>query len=229
MNAIRDKLISLAETEYKAFSLKLLPGMEPDRMLGIRLPRLRSIAKEIARGDWQDYLEEQGHDYFEEIMLEGMVIGYLTEPLGIILPLIESFLSKIDNWSVCDSFVNGLKIAKREQEAFLALLLKCIEDGRVYHLRFVLVMLLNYYTAREYHKTAFDLLGKISHEDYYVKMAKAWALSVLYFHAPEDVMLFLKDERDPFVYNMTLQKIIESNRSTKELKEKIRKLKKTSK
>ena len=74
VNQIRERLFALSEPEFQKFSAALIPGEE--RMLGVRLPALRALAKEIARSDsWADYLAAAPRDYFEEIMLRGMIIG----------------------------------------------------------------------------------------------------------------------------------------------------------
>ncbi|MFR5768421.1 MAG: hypothetical protein ACLUFW_11035 [Alistipes sp.] len=71
---LREQLLELTEPKYMKFTSALMPGVE--NVLGIRLPVLRSIAKEIAAGDWRAYLAEAEDFYFEERMLQGPVIGY---------------------------------------------------------------------------------------------------------------------------------------------------------
>ena len=133
MEDIRAQLMALAEPGYRAFSLRLLPEVSPQSMLGVRLPLLRRIARSMTEGDRLRYLEAGDHMYFEEVMLEAMTIGYLREPLDQAMERIWRFLPKIGNWSVCDSFVSGLKIVKADPEAFWRLLERCLEDGRPYH------------------------------------------------------------------------------------------------
>ena len=74
---IREKLYALSEEDYKEFNQKLLPGVE--HVMGIRIPALRKLAKEITKADYRTYLEEAeekiGADSIhEEIMLLGLVI-----------------------------------------------------------------------------------------------------------------------------------------------------------
>ena len=75
---IRDRISEYAENEYRDFSAALIPGAK--QLLGVRLPKLREIAKDIAKGDWRSevaYAEGEYADvYFEETMLRGMIIGY---------------------------------------------------------------------------------------------------------------------------------------------------------
>ena len=118
---IRKRLLDLAEPEYQKFSSSLLPGVE--NVLGVRLPKLRKLAEQLAAKDWKGYADSIAPDggdgkevFFEEIMLKGFLIGYARRrakaPLSEILAEAKDFLPLIDNWSVCDSFCSTLKIAR---------------------------------------------------------------------------------------------------------------------
>lgn len=110
-NTIRTQIFELIDPEYQKFSAALIPNI--DNVLGVRLPELRKIAKKIAKDDWRTYLKTAEDEYFEEIMLQGMVIGYVKTDINDQLSYVASFIPKIDNWSVCDSFCIGLKFTKR--------------------------------------------------------------------------------------------------------------------
>lgn len=111
---IRTQLLSLVEPEYQKFSAALIPNIT--NVLGVRLLALRKIAKQLAAGDWRTYLETAEDEYFEEVMLQAMVIGHVQADLDELLKAIETFVPKIDNWSVCDSFCAGLKYTKVHSE-----------------------------------------------------------------------------------------------------------------
>ena len=70
---IKTQLEAQQEPSFQQFMAKLLPGI--DNILGIRLPTLRKIAKQLAKGKWQDYLLLAFDDSYEEIMLQGLVLG----------------------------------------------------------------------------------------------------------------------------------------------------------
>ena len=70
---IRKQLEQLKEPGFQLFTAKLLPGVEP--ILGVRLPLLRRMAKQFVKKDWQSYLRHARDDSYEEIMLQGMVLG----------------------------------------------------------------------------------------------------------------------------------------------------------
>ena len=71
---LRERLLAQSEPDYRAFASSLLPGVE--HVMGVRIPKLRRLAREIARGDWRTYLRTAEELYFEERMLQGLVIGY---------------------------------------------------------------------------------------------------------------------------------------------------------
>lgn len=207
---LRAELEALAEPGYRDFQSRLIPGLPPGRLLGVRLPALRKIARRLAKGDWQTYLAGALDDSFEETLLQGMVIGYLDVPFAALSPLIERFLPKIDNWSVCDSFCAGLKAARRYPEEMWTYLAVCRTSGRTYTVRFGVVMLLHF-VQPERLDAALAALSAVRHEDYYVKMAVAWVLSMYFAAFPAQTLCFLQETPpEDEIYRRTLQKILES-------------------
>ena len=111
---IREEIFELIDEDYKKFSSSLLPNI--NNILGVRLPELRKLAKKVAKDDWRKFIATANNQYFEEIMLEGMVLGYVKTNIEEILLYVAEFIPKIDNWSVCDSFCGGLKFTKDNME-----------------------------------------------------------------------------------------------------------------
>lgn len=221
---VREQLLELAEENYQQFSSSLIPTIH--NVLGVRLPLLRKMAKTIAKGDWRTYLKQADSDYFEEIMLQGMVIGYVKCDLEEKLRYVSDFVPKIDNWSVCDSFCIGLTVARKNQERVWDFLQPYLRSKEEYELRFGVVMLLHFYVDAVYLRRVFEKLDTVQHDGYYVKMAVAWALSVCFVKDAESTLEYLKiSSLDDFTYNKTLQKITESNRVDAETKNRIRAMK----
>lgn len=222
---IRGQIEVLAEPQYQTFTSKLLPGVS--NILGVRLPNLRKIAKEIAKGDWRTYLNNASDESYEEIMLQGMVIGYVKSSLQELIPFIEKFIHKIDNWSVCDSFCSGLKVTKIYKEEMWLFLQSYFQKAGEFEVRFGVVMLLNYYLDEVYIEPVCKIFDDIRHDGYYVKMAVAWAISIYYIRFPEAMEAYLKNNKlDDFTYQKSLQKICESRAVDNIAKERIRKMKK---
>lgn len=221
---LREELFELVDLKYRDFQQGLLPGIEG--ILGVRMPELRKIGKKIVKGDIQDYLMNSPNEYFEEIMLKGIVIGYAKVPFHEKLNQIEDFLPLINNWCVCDVFVGGLKdiaLHKDEMWTYLSTNLNSLEE---YRIRFGVVVLLNYYKQKEYIDRIFTCFDKIQSEKYYVNMSVAWAISMMYIDFRDETLKYLKKNLlDTFTYNKSLQKIIESRQISFEEKKMIREMK----
>lgn len=223
-NIIRKQIFELIDIDYQKFSAALIPNI--NNVLGVRLPELRKIAKKIVKDDWRTYLETAKDEYFEEIMLQGMVIGYVKTDIEELLLYVASFVPKIDNWSVCDSFCTGLKCTKENKDRVWEFLQPYLSSKKEYEIRFGVVMLLDYYIETEYIERVLNILDRVKHEGFYAKMAVAWAISFCYVRFPELTMKYLRNNTlDDFTYNKALQKITESNRVDKETKSLIRSMK----
>lgn len=228
---IKMRLEQIAEEDYKKFNENLLPGTE--HVLGVRMPKLRTLAKEVAKEDFRTYLDEahekisadQG-SYHEEIMLEGLVIAYAKMELEERFFYLDRFVPKIHNWAVCDCCSNTYKFMEKYQEESFAYIDKYLHSQREYELRFGIVSLLDHFMNDTYIDQVLAICECTRHEGYYVKMAVAWTLSICYVKYPAKTrMLLEKNTMDDFTYNKTIQKIRESYRVSKEEKEELKKLK----
>ncbi len=224
VEAIKQKLRSLADEKYRKFSAGLVPGA--DNMLGVCLPELRKLGKELAKENWQAYLTDADDEYYEETMLQGILIGLVKTDVEERFRLIAGFIPKINNWAICDSFSAGLVFVKKNKQRVWDFIKTYFDSDREFELRFVSVMLMDYFIDGEHIDDVLKLLDGIRHEGYYVKMAVAWALSVCFVKFPEKTMEYLKNSSlDDFTYNKALQKIIESNRVDGDTKDLIRRMK----
>lgn len=221
---VRERIFKLTDEEYRQFHSKLVPGT--DKILGVRLPKLRELAKELIKGDWHGYLAAAQDDYYEEIMLQGLVIGYAKADIEDILHYVAAFVPKINNWAVCDSFCNSLKITKKHMPRVWIFLQPYLLSRQAFEIRFGIVMLLSFYIEDEYIDQVLTILDGAKHEDYYVKMAVAWAISICFVKYPEKTMAYLKKNTlHNFTYNKALQKITESFRVDNATKTIIRSMK----
>ena len=224
-------LEQIAEEDYKKFNENLLPGTE--HVLGVRMPKLRTLAKEVAKEDFRTYLDE-AHEkisadqssYHEEIMLERLVIAYAKMELEERFFYLDRFVPKIHNWAVCDCCSNTYKFMEKYQEESFAYIDKYLHSQREYELRFGIVSLLDHFMNDTYIDQVLAICECTRHEGYYVKMAVAWTLSICYVKYPAKTrMLLEKNTMDDFTHNKTIQKIRESYRVSKEEKEELKKLK----
>ncbi len=223
---VREKLYEMADPAYRDFNASLIPGA--GEMLGVRIPRLRALAREIARGDWRRFVSQTECRYFEERMLKGMVIGYAKCPTDEKLEHVARFVPEIDNWAVCDCFCWRLRADEREPMwQFIQPYFHSVAE---YEIRFAVVMATGNFIDEEHLEALLKLFGKCHCEAYYASMGVAWAVSVCCVKFPQRTMQWLGEGRplDDRTYNRTLQKIIESYRVSDADKAVIRKMKRRS-
>lgn len=224
---IKEKLLELSDPKYKEFHGGLCPGTE--NIIGVRVPVLRKYAQELFKEkDWKQTIVEIDNEYYEEIMLQGMLIGQAkNEDINTILKYVEKYVPKIDNWAICDVFCAGLKITKKYKKEMWKFIQKYLKSDKEFEIRFAVVMILDYYIDEEYLEEDFKIFDDLKHEGYYVKMAVAWAISVCLIKYYEDTIEYLKTSKiDNWTYNKAIQKAIESYRISDSKKDFLRKLKK---
>lgn len=221
---IRERLFKLQDEKYKKFHSSLCPNV--DNIIGVQIPKLRTIAKEIAKESPEEFLNYTQTQYYEEKVLYGLVIGYMKADLKTRKYYLDKFVPIIDSWAVCDCCISSFKFVNKNKEEMWTYTQKYLKSNKEFELRFAVVLLMDYYLTEEYIDKVLEIYNNIKNDAYYVKMAVAWALSVCYIKFPEKTMkLFANNQLDDFTYNKALQKIIESNRVSKEEKDQIRKMK----
>lgn len=219
-NLIRKKLFELKDEEYKKFHSSLCPGV--DTIIGVRVPILRKYAKELAKSNWKENFAQIQNEYYEEIMLQGMIIGIAIKDIEELKEYLEEFIPKIDNWAVCDVCCGGLKLTQKNLKEMWKFLQKYLNSDKEFEVRFGIVMLLDYYINEEYIEKILKIFDETKHEGYYVKMAVAWAISICYIKFPQETEEYLKNNNlDEFTYRKSIQKIKESYRVSKDQKQKL--------
>lgn len=210
-------LMSLKDEEYKAFTASLIPNIDPDTIIGVRIPKLRQIARKLACDDPLTYLAQCTPQTFEEKMIKGFVIGMADMAFRERCGYIKQFLSEVDNWSVCDSFCSSLKSAREYPDIVWDWIELYFASKEPYKVRFALVISLMYFAQEEYIEEFFEHISHIKCDDYYVKTAVAWAISVYYIKYPEVTKRYLTaNTLDLWTYRKSLTKIIESQRVSEE-------------
>ena len=166
---IKKGLIQLQDKKYKEFHGGLCPGTE--NIIGVRVPVLRNYAKELLKQyDFKELMKNIDNEYYEEIMLQGMLIGQAKEEFSTILKYITNFIPKIDNWAVCDVFCAGLKITKKHKEEMWDFIQTYLKSNKEFEIRFGVVMLLDYYIEETYLEQNFEIFEKVQNEEYYVQV-----------------------------------------------------------
>lgn len=242
---VRERLNKMSDAGYQEFSASLIPVSGRGIMLGVRLPALRDYAKELSKGDWRQELSYKEDVYFEETMLRGMILGYACRDIEELLDCLKDFIPRVQNWSVCDSVCNGLKLVEKYPEETWDFLQPYLKSGEEFPCRVGLIMLLSHFVKLgEDHKkisrkktvTMADLQGKEEEgrylerilkvldreftEGYYAQMAAAWLIAELFVTYPARTMRGLREfHLDAFTRKKAVQKIRESRIPDKEVKE----------
>ena len=217
-NDFLKRLKGLEDTEYKTFHKKLLKN-DSIKVIGIRTPILRKIAKQIK--DEQGFLKYNTHTYYEENILAALVISKLKDNL---FEYIDEFIPYIDNWAVNDIFAGSLKQFKNIDINYIN---KYLESTNPWSIRFGLTLLLSHYVNEENIDTVLKMSESVNNSDYYVEMANAWLLSICYIKFPKQTEDFFKKATlDDFTFNKTISKICDSYRVSKEDKLRLKELKK---
>lgn len=218
---VREELFKNQDIKYGDFHSKLIPNIDRDKVIGVRLPNIRKIAKAAAKENaFVDTF------YYEEKMIKGMVIEYnkaLT--LEQRFSLLDEFVPLIDNWAICDCCVSTFKFTLKNLDDVWDYILK-FKDGSEYEVRFMCVMMLDYFLKEEYIDEVLNILLSINREEYYINMAIAWTFATAYVDFKDKVNDIIKSKKlQPWVHNETIQKICESFRVSNEDKAYLRTLK----
>lgn len=220
-NKFIEYLFSLKDDEYQKFNQKIV---KTDNIIGIRLPILKNIAKIIAKNDYLSFIKNNKHQYSEEIMLHGLVITYLKIDFNESIKLFDEYIKYIDSWATCDSVVMNYKIVSKNLDICLIKIKEYLKSDKPFIKR-VGIVLLFYYLNGDYIDEVLKLINSIKSEDYYVKMANAWLISICLVKYYDKTVKFLKScQLDDWTYNKALKKAIESYRIKD--KEILRKMKK---
>lgn len=224
---ISDYLNPYIDKNYKLFHERICQTKY--EIIGIKIPILRKISKLLLK-DYNTYeiLNSLNENYYEYVMLQGLIIANAKVSFEEKLDLINKFIPKIDNWAICDIFCGELKFIKNNEKIFLKYILSYLESDKEYYKRFSIVILLNYYINDEYIDFILNKMLEIKSDYYYVKMAISWCLSIClirYFDKTIEFMNTNKNNFDKWTYNKALQKGIESFRISKENKKTLQNMK----
>lgn len=224
--ALRDRLQGMADEKYRKFHEKLIPGVTQE-FWGIRVPALRKTAKEILKGDWRDFLASaEEESVYELTMLSGLVLAGAKCDFEEKLERFTEYIPRIDNWAVCDIVCGEFKEVKKNRERTYAFLQPYLNSSGEYERRFALVLLMQHYLVDEWIDRVLAVYSSVRLEDYYVKMAVAWGLSVCFVKYREKTLAFFREtDMESWTYNKALQKTRESYRVTQEDKEMLKGMK----
>ena len=221
---IREKLYDRQDLKYRDFQAKLIPGMETEKMIGVRTPDLRKIAKQMAkREDIGEFLENLPHEFFDENQAHAFVISELKD-YGRCVHEVERFLPFVDNWATCDQM--SPKVFKKHRPELLDSIKEWIRSEHTYTVRFAVGMLMQHYLDEDFDPAYPEMVAEVQSEEYYIRMMIAWYFATALAKQYEAVLPYIEERRlEPWTHNKTIQKAVESYRITPEQKEYLKSLK----
>ena len=226
ISSINEKLQILAESDYKAFNEKLITT--DYEVLGIRMPALKKLAKEIATDfDTATYLHHTEHTTYEHILLYGLVLSNLKNPsLETIFQYLDPLILKFDNWAHVDTIISSLKIFQKYPDEVLTHFLPLKTHEGEFTKRSFVILLMDYFINETHIDIAYEHMKEVAQGQYYVDMAIAWAISLgLVKFYDKTIKLLEQKTFSKFVHNKAIQKARESYRITPEVKEHLNKMK----
>ena len=219
---IQRQLFEAQDLNYRDFQRSLLPTLPPETIIGVRLPKLRAIAKELARQPEvaAEFRRQLPHRYYEENNLHGYLIERLRDYDQVITEL-DRFLPYVDNWATCDTISPA--IFKRHLPQLRAQCRLWLDSQHPYTVRFGIGMLMRYFLEDSFAPEYLDWVAGVSSEEYYVKMMVAWYFATALAKQYDAALPYLTEYRlERWTHNKAIQKALESARITPEQKQFLR-------
>ena len=211
------ELFKLQDLKYKEFHQKLMPTVNPDKVIGIRTPVLRKFAKGFGKRDEaKKFIKNLPHKYYEEDNLHAFLLEEIKDYDELIKEL-NIFLPFVDNWATCDMM--RPKILKKHKTELLEDIKKWLSSNNTYTIRFAVNCLMNYYLEEDFKPEYLYWVKNIKSEEYYINMVRAWYFATALAKQYDEAVKILENKPlDKWTHNKTIQKAVESYRITDEQK-----------
>ncbi|MBR5114305.1 MAG: DNA alkylation repair protein [Oscillospiraceae bacterium] len=208
---VRERLFALRDGDYAAFQAKLTPGVAPEAFIGVRVPELRKLAKELAGSpEAAAFLAELPHEYYDENMLHGLLVTGLRGREECIIET-ERFLPYVDNWAVCDTLAP--RALAEDRPALLRDIRRWAASEKVYTCRFGIGMLMRFFLDSDFSPELLEIPAAVRSEEYYVRMMVAWFFATALAKQWDAALPYIEGGRlDKWTHNKTISKTCESFR-----------------
>ncbi|MBQ9774300.1 MAG: DNA alkylation repair protein [Clostridia bacterium] len=217
MTELQERLFSQSDAGYRDFQAPLLPNVARERIIGVRVPVLRRMAKALCKTQEADaLLESLPHFYYEENMLHAFLIEQIRD-FDACIAALDRFLPHVDNWGVCDSL--SPKILGKHKSALLDVIARWLDSPHPYAVRFGIKMLMTWFLDADFDTRHLSRVAAIRSDEYYVNMMVAWYFATALAKQPAATLPYLKEHRlTPWIHQKTVRKAIESYRVSDEIK-----------
>ena len=224
---IKDYLLKNQDLQYKQFHSSLMPTINSEVVIGIKVPILRNYTKELLKKyDIQSFVpffKDLPHQYYEENNIHAFLIEKINNYDECLFQL-EQFLPYIDNWATCDML--NPKVFSKNKDKLLKKINEWIKSSHTYTIRFGIGMLMRYFLDKDFNSSYLELVYSIKSEEYYVNMMKAWFFATALTKQYDATLpVFQNKKLDTWTHNKAIQKAIESFRVPTEHKQYLKTLK----
>lgn len=217
MKSIEERLYELQDKKYRDFTIKLSPTVDPDTVIGVRLPALRALAKELRSNKAaEEFMAVLPHRFFEENHLHSFLLHDIRD-FNEAVREVERFLPYVDNWAVCDSI--RVKAFEKYPERLMPYIDKWIASDHTYTVRCGVLCMMTYLLNENFSAEQLEKAAVIQSDEYYINMMRAWYFATALAKQYEATLPFIENDRlDKWTHNKTIQKAVESYRVTDEHK-----------
>ena len=217
MTEIQQRLFALQDVGYRDFHAALMPTVDKALVIGVRMPALRALAKELKGTELAaDFMAALPHKYYEENNLHAALIGHIRD-FDACMAAVERFLPYVDNWATCD-MMNPKALAK-DKAALLERIRLWLQSSHTYTVRFGMEMLMNHFLEEDFREEYLALVASVQSEEYYIRMMQAWFFATTLAKQWDTTLPYIEQHRlEKDTHNKTIQKAVESFRITDEKK-----------
>lgn len=223
MDKVKNFLLANIDEEYREFTLPLIPNIDKDSFLGVRLPLLKKFAKELSESERAKFMDYLPHHYHEENVLHSLILSSIKD-YDLFMKRVDEFLPFVNNWAVCDSVCN--KHLEKHKDKLIKEIYKWLKSNEVYRVRYAIKCLMSYYLDKSFSTEHLKKVEQVTLDDYYVKMMIAWYIATGLAKNYEDFIKPIEEKSfDVFIHNKAIQKAVESYRVSDEHKVYLKSLK----
>ena len=223
---LKERLFELRDESYREFHLRLIPGIESERVIGVRTPQLRKIAAEFIQTENVDeFLQGLPHFYYEENNIHGIIISKIKD-FEKCLAEVNRFLPFTDNWATCDML--SPKALIKQPQRLLEEIEKWMASGHTYTVRFGIGRLMAHFLDERFSPKYPEAVAAVNTDEYYINMMRAWYFATALAKQYDAVLPFFTERRlDKQTHNKAIQKAVESYRVSAEHKDELRRLRRS--
>ena len=216
-DAVFQRLSELSDPAYRDFHAGLIPNISPETILGVRVPALRKLARELrGSAEAQEFMAALPHEYYDENCLHGLLINDIKD-FGATVSALDAFLPYVDNWAVCD-LISPRSFKSRPPE-LAAHVRRWLDSSHSYTVRFGIGVLMSFYLDEGFEPAQLEAVAERCCEEYYVNMMVAWYFATALAKQPEAALPYIENRRlSRWTHNKAIQKSIESRRIPDETK-----------